>query len=142
MTTDAVVRQWFKEVWNEGKESTIDRLLAADAKVYGLGAPGDPPMVGAAAFKPVFHAFRNAIGNMRIDVERTIVDGEWCAAFCRVKGKHVGDALGGAPTNRTVEFTGTVLVRVRDGKLVEGWNVFDFLLMYQQIGWVKNPVTP
>jgi hypothetical protein len=33
------------------------------------------------------------------------------------------------------------IFRVRDGKLVEGWNVFDFLTMYQQMGWVGNPVT-
>jgi predicted chitinase len=30
----------------------------------------------------------------------------------------------------------------RDGKIVEGWNCFDFLSMYQQIGWVNTPPTP
>jgi len=34
------------------------------------------------------------------------------------------------------------ITRVRDGKLVEGWNVFDFLTMYQQIGWISNPPAP
>jgi hypothetical protein len=29
---------------------------------------------------------------------------------------------------------------VRDGRIVEGWNTFDFLTMYQQMGWVKSPV--
>jgi hypothetical protein len=31
---------------------------------------------------------------------------------------------------------------VADGKLVEGWNVFDFLTMYQQIGWAATPLVP
>ena len=141
-TPEAVVRQWFKEVWDEGNESAIDRLMAPDGHVHGLGAPGAPPLIGPAAFKPVFHTFREALGDLEIVVERTLVDGEWCTAFCRVKGKHVGHALGGAPTNHPVEFTGVTLARVHDGKLVEGWNVFDFLTMYQQIGWVPNPVTP
>ena len=59
-----------------------------------------------------------------------------------MKGRHVGQALGGPPTNRPIEFVGVSMTRVRDGQIVEGWNVFDFLGMYQQIGWVKNPVLP
>jgi len=27
-TPDSVIRTWFEEVWNQGKESTIDRLFA------------------------------------------------------------------------------------------------------------------
>ena len=141
-TPDAVVRRWFKEVWDEGKEETIDQLMSPGGSVYGLGAPDAPPLVGAAGFKPIFHMFREALGDLSVEVERTLVDGEWCTAFCRVKGRHVGSALGGPPTNKPVEFTGVTSARVRDGILLEGWNVFDFLTMYQQIGWVPNPVTP
>ena len=80
--------------------------------------------------------------DLEIAVERTLVDGEWCTAYCRVKGRHVGHMLGGPPTDRPVEFTGVTIARVRDGKLIEGWNVFDFLTMYQQIGWVGTPPVP
>jgi hypothetical protein len=41
-----------------------------------------------------------------------------------------------------VEFDGVVMALVRDGRIVEAWNCFDFLSMYQQIGWVNNPPTP
>jgi hypothetical protein len=41
-----------------------------------------------------------------------------------------------------VNFNGIVIARVVDGRLVEGWNCFDFLTMYQQIGWVKTPPLP
>jgi len=43
---------------------------------------------------------------------------------------------------RPVEFWGVTIARVANGQLVEGWNVFDFLSMYQQLGWVKDPVAP
>jgi predicted ester cyclase len=142
LTPDAVTRQWFKEVWDEGKEEAIDRLMAPDGIVHGLSGHGGPPMIGPAAFKPVFHMFREALGDLEIVIERTLVDGEFCAAFCRVKGRHVGRALGGEPTGRSVELNGVTITRVRDGKLIEGWNVFDFLTMYQQMGWVPNPVVP
>jgi steroid delta-isomerase-like uncharacterized protein len=141
-TPDALVRQWFREVWDEGREETIDRLLSPDAVVHGLSGTGGPDMIGPEQFKPVFHTFREALGDLTIDVEQTIVQGDRCAAVCRVRGRHVGRALGGQPTNRAVDFRGVTIVRVRDGKLVEGWNFFDFLGMYQQIGWVTTPVSP
>jgi predicted ester cyclase len=142
MNPDSLVREWFQKVWDEGDESSIDRLLAPDAVVHGLSGPGGPPMTGPAAFKPVFHTFREALGDLEIKVERTVVQGDTVAAYCRVRGRHVGRALGGEPTGRPVEFTGVTIARTRDGKLVEGWNVFDFLTMYQQIGWAPNPVVP
>lgn len=141
-TPDAVTRQWFREVWDEGKEDAIDRLMAADGVVHGLTGVDGPPIVGPAGFKPIFHTFREALGDLTIVVERTICDGEFCTAHCRVQGRHVGHALGGVPTGRPVDFYGMTITRVRDGKLVEGWNVFDFLTMYQQMGWLPNPVAP
>ncbi|HEY9462333.1 MAG TPA: ester cyclase [Vicinamibacterales bacterium] len=139
-TAEAVVRQWFKEVWDEGREEAIDRLAAPDLVVHGLGGPGAAPIRGAAEFKKVFHVFWEALGDLEIAVERTVTEGDTCAAYCRVKGRHVGHALGGPPTDHPIEFTGIVICLVQGGRLVEGWNCFDFLTMYQQIGWVKHPL--
>jgi predicted ester cyclase len=41
------------------------------------------------------------------------------------------------PTNKPVEFTGLTIVKVKDGKIVEAWNQFDFMKMYTQIGVLK-----
>ena len=142
MTPDAVVRSWFKEVWDEGREDAIDRLAHSNAVIHGLGGPGTPPMRGTAEFKKLFHVFRQALGDLQIEVAKTVTEGDHCAAYCRVRGRHVGDAFGGPPTDRPVEFGGLVITLVRDGKIAEGWNCFDFLGMYQQIGWVKNPPAP
>ena len=139
---DEIVRQWFKEVWDEGREDAIDRLMAPDALVYGLGGPDGRPIRGPLAFKPFFQMMQRALGDLEVRVERTIVEGDVCAAHCHVTARHVGPTLGGPPTNQPVEFWGMCIVRVRDGQLVEGWNCFDFLSMYQQLGWVKNPPLP
>jgi len=138
-TPDGIARQWFKEVWDEGREEAIDRLLAADAVVHGLSTS---PMIGIAPFKELFRTFREALGDLAIVVERTVVEGDTCASYCRVTGRHVGHALGGPPTGNPVAFSGIAITRMRDGRIVEGWNCFDFLTMYQQIGWVKTPPLP
>jgi predicted ester cyclase len=138
-TPDGLARQWFDEVWNKGDESAIDRLMAADGLVHGLGPDA---IRGPEQFKPFYRMFKNGLGGIRIDVERTVVEGDTCAVLCHVVAKHVGDTLGGPATQRDVDFWGMTMVRVREGKLIEGWNTFDFLTMYQQLGWIANPAAP
>jgi predicted ester cyclase len=138
-TPEAVVRAWFKEVWDEGREDSIDRLMAPFAVAYGL--PGGP-IQGPTAFKPLFRTFRDALGDMRIEVARVVVQGDMVAAHCHVTGRHSGAAFGGDPTHQPVDFWGMSIVRVADGQIVEGWNCFDMLAMYQQIGWVGTPPLP
>jgi predicted ester cyclase len=81
-------------------------------------------------------------GDLRLEVKRTVVQGDMCAAHCHVRARHAGDALGGPATQRPVDFWGMTIARVQDGRIVEGWNCFEFLSMYQQIGWVPDPVLP
>lgn len=134
---DALIRQWFDELWNQGREDTIDRLLAPNATVHGLPTPDGKPLVGPAPFKELYRTFRTAFPDMRITVERMVAAGEHDAAVqVRAVGTHRGDALGVPATNRTVSFHGMVIIRAEHGKLVEGLNCFDFLTMYQQIGVV------
>jgi steroid delta-isomerase-like uncharacterized protein len=133
MTPADVMRTWFDEVWNQGREATIDRLFAANSVAHGL--PGGD-LNGPEAFRSVFHAFRGGLPDIHIDVEKTVTEGETVAVFCRVTGTHTGLSLGFPPTGRRVDFNGVVFARVVDGLLQEGWNCFDFLTMYQQMGIV------
>ena len=128
-----LIHQWFEQVWNQGDESAIDRLMADDAVSHGLIDAEGNPLQGKADFKPFFRRFRNAFPDMQIVVEDTIVEGDKIAARCTVRATHSGDTLGFAATHRPVEFTGICIVRVRDGQLVEGWNNFDFATMLSQL---------
>jgi steroid delta-isomerase-like uncharacterized protein len=132
---DTVMRAWFDEVWNQGREDTINRIFAADGLTHGL--PGGP-MRGPDGFRPLFQMFRGAFPDIHIAVERTITQGEFVAAHCRVTGTHQGETLGIAPTGRQIDFQGITIARVVDGQFHEGWNCFDFLTMYQQLGVVPT----
>ena len=136
---ETVMRRWFKEVWDDGREDAIDELMAPPCVAYGL--PGGP-IQGPTAFKPLFRTFREALGDLSIEVTRTVCEGDWVAAQCRVTAQHAGRSLGGEPTGQQVDFWGITIARVEDGKIVEAWNSFDMLSMYQQIGWVANPPLP
>jgi steroid delta-isomerase-like uncharacterized protein len=128
-----LVHEWFEQVWNKGDEEAIDRLLADDAVVHGLTDAHGNLLQGKADFKPFFRRFRDAFPDIQVIVEDTVVEGDKVAARCTVRGTHRGDTLGFAATHRPVEFTGMVILRVRNGQLVEGWNNFDFGTMSAQL---------
>jgi hypothetical protein len=50
-TNKALVRRWFKEVWNEGRESTINDLFAESGVAHGLG-DREAEVRGPAQLKP------------------------------------------------------------------------------------------
>src|SRR5262249_9522000 len=128
---EAVVREWFEQLWNQKKIDTIDRLFAADGMPHGL--TGDT-MKGPEGFRTFYSNFSAAFPDIHIDVLRTIVQGEFVVAHNRATGNHAGDTLGFRATGRNTVFEGVTIVRVVDGKIVEGWNFYDFLSMYRQLG--------
>ena len=132
-TPESVVRSWFDEVWNQGREDAIDRLFSANGVAHNLPSTDSPPVRGPEAFKPFFRNFREAIPDVRIDVTRTVTEGDMVTVHCHVTGTHRGNAFG-APTGNPVRFTGICIVRVENGQIVEAWNSFDFLTFYQQLG--------
>ena len=51
---------------------------------------------------------------------------------------HKGDHLGIPATGKPVKITGMTMVRIRDGKITEGWDNWDQLAMMQQIGALEQ----
>jgi steroid delta-isomerase-like uncharacterized protein len=134
---EAVAREWFEQLWNRKKIDTIDRLFASDGLAHGLAGE---VMRGPAAFRPFYQTFSTAFPDLHIEVLRAVVQGDTVVLHNRVTGVHSGGSLGFDPTGRNVIFEGTSIIRVVDGKIVEAWNFYDFLSMYQQLG-VSAPLT-
>ncbi|MGB9177946.1 MAG: ester cyclase [Pyrinomonadaceae bacterium] len=129
-----LIHRWFEEVWNKGRADAIDEMFAEDGIAHGLSDVSGAELRGPAEFREFHNKFRNAFPDIEVVVEDTIAEGDKLAARCSVRGRHRGDALGFAATNKPVEITGIAIVRVRDGKIVEAWNNFDFMTMFKQVG--------
>jgi steroid delta-isomerase-like uncharacterized protein len=130
----ALVRRWFEEVWNQGRADAIAEMFAPDGVAHGLSDDPANPLRGPKGFAPFHEKFRGAFPDIEVVVEDMIAEDDKVAALCSVRGKHTGDHLGFAASNAPVEFTGMTIVRIRDGKIAEAWNNFDFMKMYKQIG--------
>jgi len=124
---------WFDEIWNQGREERIDDLLQPDVIGHGLIDENGVDVKGVEGFKAFYKSFRAAFPDIHVEVKDTVSEGDQIVARCKVTATHSGDGFGMPATNRPVCFYGTCWVRVRDGKIAESWNNFDFLSLMQQL---------
>jgi steroid delta-isomerase-like uncharacterized protein len=130
----ALVRRWFEEVWNKGRADAIEEMFAADGIAHGLSDESGNPLRGPKHFREYQAQMKTAFPDMQISIEDMVAENDLVAVRCNVRGKHSGEGFGIAASNAPVEFSGMSFVRIADGKIVEGWNNFDFMRMYKQVG--------
>jgi predicted ester cyclase len=123
------LERWYEEVWNNANEHAIDDLLDESAIIHGLETDSDK--TGPQAFKPFYHGFRKNFPTVNIKLEPIITTSNYEAAQCIVNGRTVD--------GKEVNFTGLTIAKFKDGKLIEGWNAFDFLTMHKQL---ENTIAP
>ena len=134
---ETFMHRWFEEVWNQKNEKAIDEMCDENVIANGLTDPEGNTVQGVEAYKNLFRTFVSAYPDIKITVDDTVCEGDKIVARCTVSATHAGEGLGVAPANQPVEFSGITIVRLKDGKIVEAWNEFDFMKMYSQLGAVS-----
>ncbi len=120
----AIVRRWFEEVWNQGKLETIDEILSADAVAHDLGGTGATTR-GSAAFRAAAERLHTAFGEMKFTIEDIFGVDDRVAVRLTGKLKHTGVLGELQPTGNTASVPVMCMIRLRDGKIVEGYNQWD-----------------
>jgi predicted SnoaL-like aldol condensation-catalyzing enzyme len=116
--------RWMEEVWNRGREEAIDELLDDKAIIHGLEGVNEP---GPAGFKRFYKSFREQFPSVNIDVHDVVSQEDYETSRCTVQATNAN--------GQNVHFDGMTFLRVSQGKIVEAWNNFDFMSMYQQLGF-------
>jgi predicted ester cyclase len=132
-----LIRRWFDEVWNQGNETTIDELFPADGVIWGVGRP-EVASHGPAEFKAFYAGLRGACPDINFTMEQVIQEGDTAFARWTATMTHSGDGLGMAPTNKQMKLCGMSALKVRDGKIIEGWNVWDQVGMARELGVLEG----
>jgi steroid delta-isomerase-like uncharacterized protein len=128
-----LMHQWFDEVWNQGNESMIDEMLHDDVAVHGLAGPDGTEVNGPESFKAYFRQLRAGLSDIHVEVEDVVSERDLMVARCMVTARHTGEGLGKPAKGNAVRFSGMTMARVREGKIAEAWNNYDFLTMLQQM---------
>ncbi len=123
--------QWFEQVWNQGKADAMDRLAAPNMRAHGA----DGVTRSIADFKDFHGLMRAAMPDMQLKVTHSIEAQSMTATYWIATGTHSGntDALGPA-TNRKIRVDGLSMIRVENGKIVEGWDDYDHAGLMAQLG--------
>lgn len=116
--------RWFQEVWNNGNRAAIDEIMDINGVVHGIEGINAP---GPEGFKVFYDGFRQQFPKIHVEVEDTVSQEGYETSRCTVTATDAN--------NQTVTFTGMTFIQVRNNKIVEAWNNFDFLSMYQQLGF-------
>jgi steroid delta-isomerase-like uncharacterized protein len=128
-----LMRRWFQEVWNEGKTQTVHDLLAPNAIAIGQAGP-QVEIRGPEEFVRFVEQIRGAFPDIQVKVEDVFAADDKVVLRWSGTMTHRGNGLGITATGKTVRSTGITISRFSNGQIVEGWDNWDQLGMWQQIG--------
>ena len=84
-------------------------------------------------------AIRAAFQDIKVKtMEPWLTDGNLEACHVILTGTHRGDMAGVPASGNSVEFGGTDIIRVEDGKVAEHWGSTDTMSLMQQIGAIPQ----
>jgi steroid delta-isomerase-like uncharacterized protein len=133
----AIARFLTEEVFNKGNLDAVDEIISADFTHH------DPNTrefsSGPTGYKKFIAGYRNAFPDLQISIQQQIAEGDLVVDRWIGTGTHQSELMGIAPTGKQVSITGMTIHRMAEGKIVETWNNFDSLTMFQQLGIFTIP---
>jgi predicted ester cyclase len=139
----AIVGRWFTEFWGKDANlSVVDRIAAPDMLLkYSLHEPRH----GRDDIKAFMRGFRAAFPDLGFwGASPLIAEGDYVVGQWEGGGTHTGPAftdflIGALPaaTGRKMHFTGTTVLKVIDGEIVEEIGLDDGVTALTQLGLIK-----
>jgi len=139
----AVIGRWFTQFWGKTYDPAIvDELAAPDMLLqYSLHAPRR----GREDIKAFMGDFRRAFPDLNFQgAAELIAEGDYVVGRWKGGGTHTGPAfsdflIGSLPaaTGRKMSFTGTTVLRVKNGKIAEEVGLDDGVTALQQLGLLR-----
>jgi predicted ester cyclase len=139
----AIVGRWFKGFWGETCDlGIVDELAAPDMLLqYSLHAPRR----GHDDIKAFMTGFREAFPDLAFSgAADLIAEGDYVVGRWKGGGTHTGPAfsdflVGSLPaaTGRKMQFTGTTVLRIENGKITEEIGLDDGVTALQQLGLIR-----
>jgi steroid delta-isomerase-like uncharacterized protein len=112
--------------------------LVAEGFVEHETTPGLEPT--KAGVKQLFHMYKAAFPDLRMEPEDILVSGDKAVARVRATGTHQGEFMGMPSSGKSVDVELIDIMRFGDDGLIhEHWGVFDALSMMQQLGAIPAP---
>ncbi len=136
---NAIAVRFFDSVWNKGDFGVLDTLIAPDADDHSMVGGQPKTEKGSASFRGIVSMFRAAMPDIHLTIDDEIYAGDKVVHRWHLVGTDTGGVMGMPPSGKRLTFSGTTIVRMRDGQIVERWANVDELGLLQQLGVVPPP---
>jgi predicted ester cyclase len=121
----AIFRRYIEEVPNKGNLEVADEIFD---RYLSHQPDGSILQRGPQDVKRFIREFRSAFHNFHISIEEQIAEGDKVMIRVTLRGTHLGDFRGMAPTGKEIEIMGMAVFRFSsEGKVVESWDSYDQL---------------
>jgi serine phosphatase RsbU (regulator of sigma subunit) len=126
----AIFRRYLEEAWNQSNLEVVDEIFdryishQPDRSVLERG-PQD--------VKRFVDEFRSAFPDLRLIIGEQIAEGDKVVSRGTIRGTHLREFRGMAPTGEQMEIPGMAVFRFSpEGKVVESWDSYDQLSLMRQ----------
>jgi steroid delta-isomerase-like uncharacterized protein len=133
----AIARRFCEETWGKGNLAAVDELASDDFKVYYSILPASLEREG---FKSWVADTHTGFPDLQFTITDAIVEEDKVAISWTAKGTHRGEIklLNLPPTEKSVSWTGIIIYRIANGKVVEERGEEDALGLLQQLGLIPT----
>jgi len=135
-----VVRQWFAALDAQDFDA-LTELMDEQFVIPARIIDGADRAVGRKATFEVIRGFYSSFPDYTHDIEEMIAEGDRVAVRVVLRGSHLGEYSGIAPTGRQFSYAGTYMATVIDGVLTEVWSLDDEINLRKQLGMELVPVS-
>jgi steroid delta-isomerase-like uncharacterized protein len=121
----AVVRAYLGEIARHGNVVARELYFTSATTFNGVAGLG-------RQFARIAE-MRRAFSDLDMTIEQQIAEGPWVATRVTWRGTHTGEFAGNPATGRRIEYAGTAMDRLENGKVVEMWHTANIHLLMRQI---------
>ncbi|HOB37636.1 MAG TPA: ester cyclase [Methanomassiliicoccaceae archaeon] len=127
-----LVLRFYDEFLNTGDLDHADELLAYDVEQHSMLDLPD----GWPGFQLAMASWYSAFPDLHFDVQDSVAEKDMVWVRSIVRGTHTGTFRGKAPTGRRFEIWQLDAYRLKDGKIVEHWDMVDIASLFHQLDLV------
>ena len=132
----AAARRTLEEIFPNGDADGLAEVVHPDC-VNHEAPPGAPQ--GLDGMTQSMRMLQAAFSDRRWEIHQAIAEGDTVVLHCTFSGRHTGQFMGLAPTNRPFAFRQIHIIRFQDGKGIEHWAVPEDLDLARQLGPIPRP---
>jgi steroid delta-isomerase-like uncharacterized protein len=124
-----VALQFIDRVFVHGEAAAVDELAAEDFTAHTFG----PKPVGRDFLKEAIPRVAEGISDPHFRIDDVVAEGDRVAVRLTSSATHTGTFMGQPASGNRYSISEIHIFRMRDGRVIEHWHVFDRLALMEQL---------